>query len=228
MTYLVDGQVLHRDSLGSEQVIRPGQVNLMTAGNGVVHAEEPTGHYRGGLHGVQLWVAQPSHTRHGAAAFEHHADLPRLEFDDAVATVVIGAIDDFASPARRDTDHVGIDLDLCPGRATIPLRSDYEHALVVFSGACLVDDVVVQPGHLAYLGVSRDEIAFTVRERTRAFLVGGVPFEEPVLMWWNFVARTREEITTAYGDWAVGATRFGHVDSQLPRSDVDPPPWTRG
>jgi redox-sensitive bicupin YhaK (pirin superfamily) len=78
VTWLIDGQVLHRDSLGSEQVITPGQLNLMTAGGGVSHAEEATGHYRGTLEGIQLWVAQPNATRFGGAAFEHHTDLPQV------------------------------------------------------------------------------------------------------------------------------------------------------
>src|SRR3954451_885376 len=93
VTWLVRGTVLHRDSLGSEQVIRPGQLNLMTAGHGVSHSEETAGVYAGGLHGVQLWVAQPSTTRDASPAFEHHAELPRTEVGGAVATVLIG---DFA------------------------------------------------------------------------------------------------------------------------------------
>src|SRR6185295_19481914 len=76
VTWLLEGEVLHRDSLGSEQLIRPGQLNLMTAGSGIAHAEEATPGYRGDHHGVQLWVAQPEATRHAAAAFEHHAELP--------------------------------------------------------------------------------------------------------------------------------------------------------
>jgi redox-sensitive bicupin YhaK (pirin superfamily) len=224
VTWLVAGEAMHRDSLGTEQRIAPGQLNLMTAGHGVSHSEEGTG-YRGELHGVQLWVAQPDHTRHGLAAFEHHGDLPRVEFDDAVVTVVIGEHGGVASPARRDTDHAGIDLDLRPGRATIPLRPDYEHGLVVLTGACTIDGATVTPGKLAYLGVGRDELALAAEEPTRAVLVGGVPFDEPVLMWWNFVARTRDEITTAHRDWTERAARFGLVDSRLPRYETAPPPW---
>lgn len=227
VTWLLAGEALHRDSLGTEQVIVPGQLNLMTAGHGVSHAEEGTGRYRGELHGVQLWVAQPSHTREDAPGFEHHAEPPQVEFEGAVATVLVGEVAGVASPARRDTDHAGIDLDLRPGRATFPLRSDYEHALVVFAGACIVDDAVVEPGHLAYLGVGRDEITLTTEVPTRALLVGGVPFDEQVLMWWNFVTRTRDEIIDAHRDWTAGADRFGHVDSELARIDVDPPPWRR-
>ena len=102
VTWLVAGEVLHRDSLGSEQVIRAGQLNLMTAGQGVTHSEEATGRYRGQLHGVQLWVAQPEPTRNGPAAFEHHAELPQLELDSAVATVLVGSFADAVSPARHD------------------------------------------------------------------------------------------------------------------------------
>lgn len=227
VTWLLAGEALHRDSLGSEQVIVPGELNLMTAGHGVSHSEEGTGQYRGEVHGVQLWVAQPSHTREDAPAFEHHAELPQVELKGSVATVLVGELAGVTSPARRDTDHAGIDLDLRPGRATLPVRPDYEHALVVFAGACIVDGTVLEPGHLAYLGVDRDEITLTTKARTRALLVGGVPFDEEVLMWWNFVARTSEEIVDAHRDWTVGADRFGSVDSELPRIDVDPPPWRR-
>ncbi len=224
VTWLLAGEALHRDSLGTEQVIAPGQLNLMTAGHGVSHSEEGTS-YLGQLHGVQLWVAQPDHSRHQAAAFEHHAELSKVELDHAVATVVIGELAGVISPARRDTDHAGIDLDLRPGRTTIPLRPDYEHGLVVLTGACTIDGANVTPGHLAYLGVGRDEITLTTDEPTRALLVGGVPFDEAVLMWWNYVARTRDEITTAHHDWTQQAARFGHVDSQLPRYEIGPPPW---
>ena len=227
VTWLLAGEALHRDSLGTEQVIAPGQLNLMTAGHGVSHSEEGTGRSYGELHGVQLWVAQPAATRSAPPEFEHHAELPRMEFGPVVATVLVGELDGVASPARRDTDHGGIDLDLRPGRATIPLRRDHEHALVVFTGACIVEGAVVEPGHLAYLGVDRDEITLTIEEPTRALLVGGVPFDDAVLMWWNFVARTRDEITAAHRDWSAGAERFGHVDSRLPRYEVGPPPWSQ-
>src|SRR3954471_9009170 len=119
VTWLVDGQALHRDSLGSEQVIALGELNLMTAGNGVSHAEEATGHYRGTLEGIQLWVAQPDQTRHGPAAFEHHAELPQDELDGAVATVLVGNFGELSSPARHDTPLVGVDLNL-HGSTTVP------------------------------------------------------------------------------------------------------------
>jgi redox-sensitive bicupin YhaK (pirin superfamily) len=225
VTWLLEGEALHRDSLGTEQVIAPGQLNLMTAGRGVSHSEEGTGRYTGAVHGVQLWVAQPSATRDGAPAFEHHGELPRAELDHGTATVLVGEFAGAASPARRDTEHTGVDLDLRRGPTALPLRRDAEYALVVLAGRVLVDGTPADPGHLVYLGTDRDELGVVVECPTRALLVGGVPFDEQVLMWWNFVARTREEIVAAHADWAAASERFGLVDSALPRIDVDPPPW---
>ena len=224
-TWLLEGEGLHRDSVGSEQVLRPGQLNLMTAGRGVSHSEEATGTYRGTLHGVQLWIAQPEETRHGDPAFEHHADLPRVELDRGDATVVIGTFGGARSPARRDTDHLGVDLDLRAGTTTVPLDPTREHAVVLFDGAVTVDGRSIRPGHLAYLGLGRDELGLRTDDGARALLIGGVPFPEPVLMWWNYVARTQAEISEAHRSWTAGEERFGTVASPLARIDTGPPPW---
>ncbi len=226
VTWLVEGEVLHRDSLGSEQVIRPGELNLMTAGEGVSHSEEATGGYRGELEGLQLWVAQPHATRHGAAAFEHHADLPTVELPGCVATALIGGVAGASSPARRDTDHMGAQLQV-HGDTTVPLQRGFEHALIVLRGAVGVDGTVVTPGHLAYLGAGRDECHLEHREDSLVALIGGVEFPEPLLMWWNYVARTKDEIVEAHRDWTARDERFGHVASPLASIDVDAPPWRR-
>ena len=228
VTWLVSGEVLHRDSLGSEQPIRPGQLNLMTAGRGVVHAEEATGRYRGQLHGAQLWVAQPEDSRHGEAAFAHHAELPQLELGVGVATVLVGVLGGVASPARRDSDLVGAELAVGPGIAFVPLDPAFEHAIVVLAGSVGVAGRIVEPGHLCYLGLGRDELALSITEETRALLLGGVPFPEPVLMWWNFVARTREEVDEAERQWTEGDARFGPVDSRLARIPAPVPLWRTG
>jgi quercetin 2,3-dioxygenase len=227
VTWLTDGEALHHDSLGSEQVIAPGQLNLMTAGGAVSHAEEATGHYRGTLEGIQLWVALPEETRHGGAAFEHHGQLPQGDLDGAVATVLIGDFDGLVSPARHDTPLVGVDLALHRG-TTVPLRTDFEYAVVVLEGAVGIAGSAVVPGTLGYLGRGRDELFLDVREPTRALLLGGEPFEEPILMWWNFVGRTREEIEAAYASWQAQDDRFGTVVSSLPRIPAKPPFWLEG
>jgi redox-sensitive bicupin YhaK (pirin superfamily) len=227
VTWLVAGEVLHRDSLGSEQVIRAGQLNLMTAGRGVTHSEEATGRYRGDLHGVQLWVAQPEATRHGPAAFEHHADLPQVEWANAVATVLVGSFATVSSPARHDTPLVGVDMALEPGTGPWPLRPRFEYALVVLDGEALIGDQVVRPGQLAYLGQGREAVALSTRDPTRVLLLGGEPFPEPILMWWNFVARTREEIDAAHRQWESADPRFGRLSSPLARIPAPPPFWAR-
>ena len=107
----------------------------------------------------------------------------------------------------------------------VPLRPDYEHALVVLEGRVTVDDVVVQPGVLAYLGSARDECRFEVETTTRALLLGGVPFPETLLMWWNFVGRSREEVSEARRQWTADDGRFGRVRSSLGRIEVGAPPW---
>ncbi len=238
VTWLVSGELLHRDSLGSQQVIRPGQLNLMTAGRGVSHAEESTGRYRGELQGIQLWVAQPEATRHGEAAFEHHTDLPQLEVGDAIATVLVGELagnPTSASSARRDTDHVGVDVQLRPGRTLLPLLAEHEYAIVVLVGAVKLSSqesgsrTRVVPGELAYLGLGRDELELRSGEETRLLLLGGEPFESPILMWWNFVGRTRAEMTTAAADWnapAATGARFGDPGSGLARIPAPNTPWS--
>jgi quercetin 2,3-dioxygenase len=225
VTWLVAGGLLHRDSLGSEQLIRPGQLNLMTAGHGVAHAEEDPGLGGGVLHGVQLWVAQPETTRDRAPAFEHHEDLPGLELDGARATVLIGEFAGLESPARRDTEHVGVELTLEAPGVVVPLHRDHEHALVVLEGGVSVSGHSVEPGVLAYLGTGRTECRLDVVRPARALLLGGMPFPEPILMWWNFVARSREEISEARRQWMADDGRFGTVRSSLARIGVGAPPW---
>ncbi len=224
VTWLVTGELLHRDSLGCEQLIRPGQLNLMSAGHGVSHAEEDPGH-AAELQAVQLWVALPDATRDGAPAFEHHPELPRVGLDRGEATVLIGDFAGSTSPARRDTEHMGVELALGRGTSVVPLRGDYEHALVVLEGSVHVGGRVVEPGVLAYLGAGRDECTLATGAPARALLLGGLPFPEPVLMWWNFVGRSREELSEARRQWLAADTRFGSVRSSLERIEVGPPPW---
>ncbi len=231
VTWLLDGELRHVDSVGSDQHIVPGQLNLMTAGNGVAHAEE----WRGGTgryHGIQLWVAQPEATRHGDPAFEHHAELPAVELGNGVATVLVGEFAGATSPARRDTDHVGAELRLRPGSSTLGVRPGHEHALVVLDGSVRIESTArvtgatVEPGRLAYLEPGCDEVNLTVDDDAIAMFIGGTPFEAKVSMWWNFVGRDHDEITTAQRDWnAHDDDRFGPVGSELARIAAPEVPW---
>jgi redox-sensitive bicupin YhaK (pirin superfamily) len=228
VTWLIEGETLHRDSLGSEQVIKPGQLNLMTAGAGVSHSEEATGSYQGGLHGIQLWVAQPSGTRHGAPAFEHHTSLPRVELGAATATVLVGDLAGTRSPARHDTPLAGVDVAMQPGVATVPVHAGFEYALIVIDGAVTISDHRIATGQLGYLGRGRDKLVLHAISASRVLLLGGEPFDEPILMWWNFVARDRDELEVGYRDWQRDTGRFGLFSSPLPRIPAPGPYWTGG
>jgi redox-sensitive bicupin YhaK (pirin superfamily) len=218
VTWLVDGAAVHTDSLGTEQPLRPGQLNVMTAGRGIAHAEDTPADRHGVMHGAQLWVAQPDATRHGPNAFEHHGDLPRVALGDIDVTVMVGDLDGRRSPARADTPLFGAELRVRsdrPGAASaMPLRTDFEYGIVVLDGEVRVDGKVVTPGHLAYLGIGRDEIG--IEGSATALLLGGEPFPEKLLMWWNFVGRTWDDIATAREAWAIGDTeRFAPVSTRL-------------
>jgi redox-sensitive bicupin YhaK (pirin superfamily) len=226
VTWLLEGELLHRDSLGSEQTIRPGQLNLMTAGHGVSHAEEPTDRHGGGLHGLQLWVAQPEDTRHQRPAFEHHPVLPEVEWGPARATVLVGAVDGVVSPVRRDTALAGIDLRLDPGTVEVPLVPTFEHALMVAEGAVLLEGRRVAPGEMAYLDPGRDQVGLAAAGECRLLLIGGEPFEAPVAMWWNFVGRSRDELALAGRQWNAGSDRFGDTGSSMDRIAAPSAPWS--
>ena len=227
VTWLIEGETLHRDSLGTEQLIRPGQLNLMTAGFGVAHADEPTGAFRGTLEGIQLWIAQPEETRHLANAFEHYGELPRLQIGLCDATVLVGNVLGATSPARHDTALVGLDLDL-HGSTDLPLVADYEYGVVVLRGAVSIGGTVIEPGSLAYFAPGADEWCLDVRDPARVIVLGGTPFPEPIMMWWNFVARNRDELTAAYHAWLDRGERFGSVASGFAPIDAPIPFWLHG
>jgi redox-sensitive bicupin YhaK (pirin superfamily) len=222
VTWMLDGELVHRDSLGSEQPLRPGQVNLMTAGYGVVHAEQAPDGASGRQQLVQLWVAQPEETRHGPAAFEHHAEPPVLEAAAATATLLVGRLGKAVSSARADTPIVGADI-VVRDATSFPLERSFEHAVLALDGPVSVDGVVIEPGTLAYVAPGADELAFgpAPGERGgRLVLLGGEPFPDRLAMFWNFVARTRDELEEAAADWVSGDPRFGEVAGGLPRMTV--------
>jgi redox-sensitive bicupin YhaK (pirin superfamily) len=220
VTWLIDGEVLHRDSLGSLAMIRPGQLNLMTAGRGIAHAElSPDGHSPS-LHGLQLWIALPAREAAGPARFEHYDELPALPGTDPLThvTVVAGRLADASSPALVHTPLIGADVRLEPGAASaLPLRPDWEHAVLVLAGTAEVAGGPLSAGSLCYLGTDRSELAVASVGGARLFLLGGEPFPDELVMWWNFVARSHEEIVAAREAWMAGPAfagedgRFGAV-----------------
>lgn len=217
-SWLFDGLVLHRDSLGSEQLIRPGELNLMTSGRAIAHAEESPPRRPPLLHGVQLWIALPQERRFGDPDFAHHAGLPVLETaDGARITVVAGEFGGERSPAAVYTPLVGLEVSL-PGASqiTLPVAEGYEYGVMTADGPAGVgcpaisgSPTQITVGELAHLPAGVPSITLSSAGPCRFFVVGGEPLREKLVMWWNFVARTHEEIVTARNAWGNG--EFGEV-----------------
>jgi len=224
-TWLLDGEVLHKDSLGCEETARPGTLNLMTSGRGIAHSEETPHAHSGRLEGVQLWVALPDSDRRAAPSFEHHPELPVVEAPGLRAIVILGSLGGRRSPGRAFSPIVGADLAVEPGAtSTLPLETAFEHAVYPLRGAGCVGPAPLEPATLTYLGTGRSELELRAEAGgpLRLLLLGGAPFGETVLMWWNFVARTAEEIREAREDWQADR-RFGEVKAyDGPRLDAPP------
>ena len=211
VSWLHEGEVLHRDSLGSLQTVRPYELGLMTSGRAISHSEESPREHARLLHGAQLWVALPDAHRHTAPAFEHHADLPVVTAPGLRGTVIMGSLDDATSPGTAHTPLVGADLALTEGAdLRLPLEREFEYAVLAMSGSVDVDGVRVEPGSALYLGAGRHELPLLARTDSSILLLGGEPFEERIVMWWNFIGRSSEEIVQARSAWMEGA-RFGEV-----------------
>jgi redox-sensitive bicupin YhaK (pirin superfamily) len=211
VSWLLDGEILHRDSLGSLQTIAPGQLNLMTSGRGIAHSEESPPRRPPVMHGLQLWIALPESARHDDPRFEHHPAMPVVEHRGARITVVAGVLDGVLSPARVHTPLVGAEITLdAGGRVEVPLERDFEYGVIAVSGTGEVAGAALSPGSLLYLGTGRSALTLSSAPGAVLFLLGGAPFQEPLVMWWNFVARSHDEIVAARADWAA-ERRFGTV-----------------
>ncbi|MFE3138692.1 pirin family protein [Streptomyces scopuliridis] len=211
VSWLHDGEVLHRDSIGSLQTIRPRELGLMTSGRAISHSEESPRHHARFLHGAQLWVALPDAHREVTPHFQHHANLPVVTAPGLNATVILGALDGAVSPGTTYTPIIGADLALAAGAdVRLPLVTDFEYGVLSMSGEVHVDGVPLTPGSMLYLGCGRDELPLRAESDAGIMLLGGEPFEEELIMWWNFIGRSQQEIERAREDWMSGS-RFGEV-----------------
>ena len=224
VTWLFSGEALHGDSLGTEQVIRPGQLNLMTAGHGIAHSELSAAD---GVQGVQMWIAQPDESRHGVPSFEHHASLPRLELAKGEASLLVGSWGEVSSPARADTALMGAEVNLRPGASDFDLVSSFEYGVVPIDNPVKVDDAIIEPGWLGLIESGPEMVRIEAGAGgARLMILGGEPLDERIQMWWNFVARTKDELADAWRAWQDHDTdRFGPVPSKLARIEAPRPPW---
>ena len=225
VSWLLDGEVHHRDSLGSDAVIRPGELGLMTAGAGIAHAEHSPVPRPALLHGVQLWVALPGEALQVAPAWQHVPSLPVVRDSGLSATVILGDLGGAASPGTAFSPLVGVDLALDPAAdALVPLEPEWEYALLAMSGKAEIENATLEVGSMLYLGCGRRDLRLRSADGARLLLLGGVPFEEQIVMWWNFVGRSGEEIEQARADWEAEAARFGAVTDAGTRLAAPPLP----
>ena len=218
VSWLFEGEIDHRDSVGSHALVRPGELNLMTAGRGISHSEVSTpGTQR--LHGVQLWVALPSSSRDIAPFFEHHAPVAG-RIGPATVRAFVGALAGSGTAATVFSPLVGAEILLPAGSSIeVPLDSSFEHGVLVDTGDVVVDDVPVPLSHLAYVGPGRSSLSVRADSAARIVLLGGEPLGEEIVMWWNFIGRSHDDIVAYRADWQgeviAGADpdgRFGTVE----------------
>ncbi|WP_223162665.1 pirin family protein [Nocardioides antri] len=211
VSWLFEGEVEHRDSAGHHAMVLPGEINLMTAGRGISHSEVSTeGTTR--LHGAQLWVALPDGSRDVDPGFEHYAPS-ELAGDGWRGRVFLGSLLGDTSPVSTYSPLVGAELALDPG-VILPLEVDpsFEHGVLVDLGSVTVDGVTAKPAELAYIPPGDGTIALVAGdEGARVLVLGGTPFGESIVMWWNFVGRTHEEVVGFRAEWQDQITRDGAV-----------------
>jgi redox-sensitive bicupin YhaK (pirin superfamily) len=226
VSWLLQGEIVHNDSLDNESLLKPGGVNVMTAGGGIAHAEETPVTNSGVLSGVQLWVALPEADRNGTAFFQHLDEVPVIERPGGRVSVFAGSVAECSSPAKHFSPILGADMALREA-ANIEFQLDqsFEHAALLMTGDAEIDGKSIDSSGLWYLGINRSSIELKSKNGGRVLLIGGFPFPEKILMWWNFVARTPEEIAHARSDWQKHE-RFGEVKAYR-GSRLDAPPLQR-
>lgn len=233
VTWPLVGEIRHRDALGSDVDLRRGQLNLMTAGNGISHSEYSVGDDPVPLDALQFWVVLPETARHGAGGFEQHTELPgarlpALDGPDAAATVVLGEFAGITSPATVHTPIVGAEIVVAAGSTVrLPLHTGWEHGVMLVEGDAVVAQHPMELNDMLYLGDERDAVEVSSANGALLFLLGGEPFESEIVMWWNFAGRTHEEIVEARDDWEAASDRFGTVEGHDVRIPAPPLPDVR-
>lgn len=220
VSWLFSGEIEHRDSAGFHAFVKPGELNLMTSGQGISHSERSTPETTL-LHGAQLWVALPESSRHGEKTFEHY--VPEVIHGDGwQAQVFMGSLAGATSPVHTHTPLVGAELRFEAGTAfTFAIDERFEHGVLVDAGDVRINGASVPVTTLAYLAPGHEHVTITVAEDSpaRLLLIGGEPFPEEIVMWWNFIGRNHEEIAQARADWQAQISQTGVGDPSDPHGE---------
>lgn len=201
VSWLFAGEIEHRDSTGVHAMVRPGELNLMTAGRGIQHSEVSTSATTI-LHGVQLWTALPEEHRHREPLFESF--VPDVfDHDGASVSVFLGNLLGHSSTASAFTPIVGAQIDVPANTSVVvPVNAAFEHGVLVDTGSVTVNNCEVPPAHIGYLTPGSTQLTISSgSESSRMLLLGGEPFGEAIIMWWNFIGRSHDEIVEARSTW---------------------------
>ena len=214
VSWLFSGEIEHHDSVGSSQLIHPGQLNLMTSGFGIAHSELSLDVGQE-LHGVQLWVALPASQKDIAPHFEHHNDLPKFEYEGLQITLMMGEMNGHKSSAITYSPLIGAEITGHANKVSIPLNPQFEYGILVDRGTLLINGNLVKSANLHYLPAGSENLLIESNEYFRAMLIGGAPFDEEIIMWWNFIGRTHEEIVKMREDWESKSPRFASFEDRI-------------
>jgi redox-sensitive bicupin YhaK (pirin superfamily) len=217
VSWLFAGEIEHRDSVGSHAIVRPGELNLMTAGRGIQHSEVSLPQTTV-LHGAQLWLALPDATRNAAPFFENFVPTP-FDFSGATISVFLGELLGHFSTARTFSRVVGAQLDAPSGAVLeIPVDPAFEHGVLVDDGAPSVNGRSVARSELAYVAPGASSITIESGDAPlRALLIGGEPLGEQIVMWWNFIGRSHDEIVEFRRTWQSDVIATGNEDGPFGR-----------
>lgn len=210
-TWMIEGEVLHRDSLGYEQVLRAGQVNLMTAGYGISHTEDSL---RDGerLHAAQLWIALPDAVADIPPAFAHYPQVPQWQEQGCAWSLMAGSYESHTAPTQLHSPLLGLEvLTTDAASVQLALQADFEYGLLALTGGFTVGSQNFGQDELAYLAPGRTALDVQLQPGTRLFVVGGTPFTDQVTIWWNFLGQDLRTIRGYRDQWEAGDPRFGQV-----------------
>lgn len=227
-TWMIQGELLHRDSLGTAQPIRPGEVNLMTAGQGISHTEESLFGDRT-LHAAQLWIALPEAERNMPPRFDHYHTLPCWQNQGATWTLLTGQYENRRADTLQLSSLIGLDIDCeLPATLNLELNPEFEYGILPLTGACDINGERLETDELAYFEEGQTTLAVACDPATRLLLIGGEPLEKQVIMWWNYVGYHKQEIIEAEQDWDAESLRFGSIP-EWPGERLQGPasPWRR-
>lgn len=212
-TWMIAGTLMHTDSLGSKQLIQPKQVNLMTAGHGISHTEVAP-QTETELHTAQLWIALPDAKRDMPAKFQHYPQLPVIQQQQLECTVLVGEFLEQLSPVEVYSPLVAVDF--CTAQSAsqatrFKLTPNFEYGLLLLTGDVQINGQTLSNDNMMVFSTGTTEIVIELAAKSRVLLIGGEPFESPILLWWNYVGRTEQEVKTAHQQWLAHDRRFGEI-----------------